>query len=294
MGKLFNHRIYIVIITLAVILGIAVLIRSCVSDKEIYASVGPLDIEQGHAIQFSDSTRGADHWFWEFGNGDTSSKQRGEYIFPQTGKYQVRLTVDGELEKKFIVNVSSRQREDGLDQLIRIVAPKSALQGEYIIFKGEGSSKDWRWEFGESGKVDAREKTAIYQYSYPGIYEVTLRTEETKYPILHTIEIIPQYSDNDTTDVASLIGNDIKEKLQAIVDQKPFNKNYNYILNNYLCNNSNTLVIVNNNKKNDFYSYCQGLKIIGKKRTLIEKVLIDIEESESCIHKLIVIQTDIN
>lgn len=293
MRKFFNHRIYIVIIAIIITVGSVFIARSCVHTRQVYAVVTPLNVEQGTPIAFADSTKGADHWFWEFGNGDTSSEQRGEYTYPETGRYQVRLTVNGSLNKKFIVHVRSQQKKDDYD-LIKIIAPKSALQGEYITFRGEGSSKDWRWEFGESGKVDATEKTAIYQYSEPGQYQILLRTEETKYPIVHTIEIIPQYMDNDSTDVATIIGNEIKERLQAIVDQKPFNTHYNFIMSTYLCNNPNTLVVINNTKKNDFYSYCQGLRIIGRKKTIIEKVLIDIEESASCINKLIVIQTDIN
>jgi hypothetical protein len=53
------------------------------------------------------------------------------------------------------------------------------------------------------------------------------------------------------------------------------------------------VVIINNTKKNDFYSYCQGLRLIGRRRTTIENVLIDIDpETEECIQKLIVIQSD--
>lgn len=293
MGKLVNHRLYIVIVAIVVVVGSVFIVRTCTYQREIYALVSPLNVERGVPIAFADSTKGADTWLWEFGNGDTSSTQSGQYVFPEMGKYQIRLTVNGSYEKKFIVNVGLPQDSDDME-LIKIIAPDNALQGEYITFRGEGSSKDWRWEFGESGKVDAMEKTAIYKYDMPGRYIISLRTEETKYPVLQTIDIIPQYMDNDSTDVASIIGNDIKEKLQAIVDQKPFNKNYNYIMETYLCKNSNTPVVINNNKKNDFYSYCQGLKILGRNRTIIEKVLIDIQEFDACIKKIIVIQTDID
>lgn len=293
MGKFLNYRIYIIILAIAIVLVTIFLVRSCVYSRDVQAQVSPLDLELGMPIVFSDSTKGADHWQWEFGNGDVSVDQKGHYVFPQTGRYQVRLTVNEKFEKKFIVNVRNPKIDESLE-LIKIIAPKQALQGEYITFRGEGTSKDWRWEFGESGQVDALEKTAIYKYELPGRYTVSLRTEETKYPILQTIDIMPQYSESDSTDVASMMGNDIKEKLQNIVDQKPFNKNYNYILSTYLCNNPNTLVIINNDKKNDFYSYCQGLKIIGRKKTRIENVLIDMTETETCIDKLIVIQTDLD
>ena len=41
-------------------------------------------------------------------------------------------------------------------------------------------------------------------------------------------------------------------------------------MDKYFNNNPNTLVIINNNKYNDFYSYCQGLHHIGRKETKIE------------------------
>ena len=75
-----------------------------------------------------------------------------------------------------------------------------------------------------------------------------------------------------------LIGLDIKEKLQNIADGKPFNVNYNYVVDKYFNNNPNTLVIVNNNKYNDFYSYCQGLHHIGRKETIIQNVIVETED----------------
>lgn len=293
MNKLLNRRVYIIAFAMLFAIGATFLIRSYIYNKEIYAQVSPLDIEVGQVVQYADSTRGAKEWLWEFGNGDISEKAHGSYRFTATGKYQIRVKVNDQYEKRFLVNVRAPQR-DTSDDLVKIIAPIEALQGEYVTFRGLGPSKEWRWEFGESGQVDAMEKTTIYKYDLPGQYTVSLRTEETKYPVLHHINIVAQYAENDSTDVATIIGNDIKERLQAIVDQKPFNTQYNYILNKYLCKNANTLVVINNNKRNDFYSYCQGLRIIGKRRTSIDQVLIDMEETDSCIKKLIVLQTDLD
>ncbi|MCE3590130.1 hypothetical protein LXJ59_26445, partial [Escherichia coli] len=77
----------------------------------------------------------------------------------------------------------------------------------------------------------------LYSYSEAGTYEILLSTETTQYPVRHTIRIEPNFQRNDSADVQTLIGNDIRERLQAIVDGKPFNQNYNYILSSYLCNN---------------------------------------------------------
>lgn len=292
MGKLNNYRVIVIIGVIVLCIGVAFLIRSLLTTRNIHAAVSPLDIELGMPLNYADSTKGAASWVWEFGNGDSSPLKQGQYIFTETGRYQIRLTVDNKQEKKFIVTVRNKRAEDN-EQLVRIKAPKSAMQGEYIVFRGEGSSKEWRWEFGETGVVDSREKSAIYKYELPGEYEILLSTEETKYPVRHHIEILPQYIEGDSTDVETLIGNDIREKLQNIVDQKPFNKNYNYIMSTYLCNNSNTPVIINNTKKNDFYSYCQELKIVGRKKTTVENVIIDLDPmNDACIRRLIIIQND--
>ncbi len=294
MGKLLNNRTYIIVGVVVACISLAFFVRSCMEKREITATISPLNVELGNPITYADSTRGADTWYWEFGNGDSSPHQKGNYTYTEAGKYQIRLTVNGNYIKKIIVNVRP-QRQDADEHLIKIEAPLTALQDEYIIFRGEGTSNEWRWEFGETGRVDAKEKTAIYKYSQPGTYEVLLTTEETKYPIRHIIEITPQYSESDSTDIETMIGNDIKLKLQAIVDQKPFNTNYNYVMTSYLCNNPNTQVIINNSKRNDFYSYCQGLKIIGRKQTVIENVLVELDqEKETCVKKIIVIQTDTN
>jgi len=292
-NRIFNSRIIIVILVILFCIGSAFLYRYFFIKRELQARVTPYDVELGKPIVFSDSTRGAKKWKWEFGNGDTSDKRSGEYRYMATGKYQVRLTVDESIERKFIINVKSSLTGDIIEDLIRIEAPFEAMQGEYITFRGDGYSKEWRWQFGESNMIDSREKNAIYRYKNPGVYEVLLTTEMTKYPIRHKLVIQPKYIDNDSLDVGSVIGNDIKVRLQAIVDQKPFNENYNYVLNKYFCNNNNTLVVINNDKKNDFYSYCQGLRLLGKNKTTIDNVVIDVDpEAEECIKKIIVIQLD--
>ena len=294
MQKILNHKFLIVVACIVLAVGTTFFVRSCVHSREVQASISSVDIELGMPIHFADSTRNASRWYWEFGNGDSSSEQRGTYIFPETGRYQIRLTVDGSLEKRFIVNVRPpRDRADVVsDELIQIIAPDVAFQGEFITFRGVGTSREWRWSFGETGDVDATERTTIYRFERPGRFTVQLRTEETMFPILHHIEILPYFSE-DYTDIASIIAESIRGRLQAIVNQQSFNINYNYILNNYLCGNANTIVIVNNNRRNDFFSYAMGLSVVGRNRTIIESVAIEMDDDDECIIRLIVFQRDV-
>ena len=294
MGKIKNKKSLIIIGAVILCLIIAYLISLFLREKTVIAYIAPTDIEVGEMIQYTDSTKRADTWLWEFGNGEESEQRTGSFQFKQSGKYQVRLTVDRKYEKKFIVNVREKESNKTDVELVKIEAPSFALQDEIISFHGIGNSKEWRWQFGETGMVDSREKNPLYAYMEPGVYEIQLTTEDTHYPIRHTIQIEPNYQKNDSTDVLTLVGNDIRERLQAIVDGKPFNPNYNYVLNTYLCNNPDVVVTVNGDKYNDFYSYCQGLKIIGRKKLIIEEVVVDTggNNENECIIKLIVTQSE--
>ena len=293
MSRLFNPHIYIIFIAIGFTIGLTFLVSPYIHNREIQASVTPTEVEAGAPISFADSTKRAGKWLWEFGNGESSAEQRGQYTFSQTGRYQIRLTVDGNMEKQFVVNVRAPKRVEN-QEVIRIEAPKNAIQGEYITFRGVGTAREWRWEFGETGDVDAVEQIAMYKYDQPGQYAVSLRTENTQYPVLHTITITQKYVESAISDDGgggSATEEDIRKKLQAIADQQPFNTNYNHILSKYLCNNSNTQVVVNNTRRNDFYSYCQGLQLMGR-GTRIESVVVEMNESGRCVSRLMVTQTD--
>ena len=72
-----------------------------------------------------------------------------------------------------------------------------------------------------------------------------------------------------------------KKRLQQIIDERNvFNSNYNYLLRYYLSGNSNVIVLINGTNENDFYSYCNGLKIMGKQQsTVIMDVNIERDKS---------------
>lgn len=288
MERFKSPKIIIIVCAVALCIGGAVLFK-LISNKEIVAYVSPTDLYLGENIHFTDSTKNASQWLWEFGDGSESTFRSGTYAPRYAGSMSIRLTVDGKASKRFLVNVRERPQEDNRT-IITIEAPKTAVQGEFITVKGNGEAKEWRWEFGETGKVDSREQEAMYVYETPGEYEILLSTETTEYPIRHLIQIYPS-SITDTTDVALAMGNDIRERLQAIVDGKSFNTNYNHILSQYLHNDPNIPVLVNNRKGgNSFWSYCQGLKIVGKGITTINDVVVDIKEESGLVSKLIVMQ----
>lgn len=288
MEKFKSPKAIIIICAIGLCIGGTILFR-LFSSKEIVAYVSPVDLYLGEEVNFTDSTKNASQWLWEFGDGNESTFRNGTYTPRNVGPISIRLTVDGEVSKRFLINVRERPQENR-EKVITIEVPETVVQGEFITVRGNGEAKEWRWEFGETGRVDSRDRETMYVYETPGEYEILLSTETTEYPIRQLIKVLPS-SVTDTTDIALSIGNDIRARLQAIIDGKPFNANYNHILTQYLHNDPNIPVLVNNKKGgNSFWSYCQGLKIVGKGITTINDVVVDIQEESGLISKLIVMQ----
>lgn len=292
MNKIFTFWTVVILLAIGGIVTVAWLLRPKSDIKtHIRAWVGPKEVELGNPIRFADSTINTSEILWEFGNGDASQEKSGSYVFPQTGRYQIRLKINNTHEQRFIVTVKESRRINDF-RPIKIIAPQTAIQNEYISFFADGYSKEWRWEFGETGDVDSYEKNPTYAYKLPGIYEVRLASEDTAYPITHHIEILPEYSESDTADVLSLIAKDIRQRLQNIIDGDSFNENYNYVLSKYLCNNPNQSVIINGEKQNDFYSYCHRLKILASQsETTINEVVIEPDKESNCVKRILVKQT---
>jgi hypothetical protein len=289
MKKIKNTKMYIIALAIFTCIIIALIIRLLLQSRKPEALVFPLETYQNTPVLYSDSTYMASNWLWEFGNGDTSDKSEGEYIYKETGTYQIRLTIDKSIQKTFIINVRKPVLSE-VDSLLRIVAPLNVMQGEHVVFRGVGYANEWRWAFGETGLTDAREQVTVYSYKNPGNYQVELMTEYTKYPVMHDITVMPKYEE-DEDDKRAQMGNDIRERLQAIVDGKHFGTNYNHILNKYMCGNHNALITINETKNNDLYSYCQGLKIIDRKvTTILEVIVFPDENNPDCLKTFKVIQ----
>ena len=123
---------------------IAVLIRIFFSSRTVRMTLTPIEVEVGEAIYYADSTRRADSWLWEFGNGDVSHERSGQYVFKEPGRYQVRLQVDHSLEKKQIIAVRRKADAYGSDQLVRrnrIIQGLRSLQGMALAIRRVGNRR---------------------------------------------------------------------------------------------------------------------------------------------------------
>lgn len=226
---------------------------------------------------------------WQMGNGDTLIRNTNvSYTYTQPGTYLITLKIDDNYSVNKFIKVISGSERVALDSIPRIHGVSEGYQGEELVFFAEGEGMDtWQWEFRESGMVDAYEQQVVYSYDFPGEYIVSLQTNTTKYPVKHRITILPRFEKAEelvTVDSLTMVQNDIKKHLQAIANAKVSQKSVyyehtNYIRNKYFCMDADqVVVIVNEEKYNDFNGYCQGLHFLEsnkKKRVSIDDVKID-------------------
>lgn len=278
--------------------GIIYLFTNVMREIPIRATIFPRTVSVQEPIHFSDSTQNAEDVLWEFGNGDSKTSKEGTYKFEKEGKYLVRLTVNHEKTDTFLITVNRPVVVYKKPKAIFILADESGIVGEKIHFKALAEDIEWcEWSFGESGKIDAREKDVFYSYNKKGKYTISLKSNlNPETPKFHQINILPQY--NVTQIVRPSISkpgggakmevNDFQEKLQAMARGADFLVNYNKLVKKYLCNNPYTQVIINGKATNDFYSYCQGLQL--KSGIVIEQARIEVNPKSKCPDKIVIKQ----
>lgn len=260
------------------------------SSDDIVGVVYPSTLKVGDTLSFEDKTQFAKTKMWNFGDGTTSDKNKGIHFYNKPGYYQVTLIIDNKYSKSFPIIVSARTvpKKDSVKTVTLIDAPSQAMQFENVQFRAISDGKQFTWKFGETGRIDSKDKLAIYSYQKPGDYVVSLITDETVEPVLHQIKILPAYDaleeEVSVEDSYAKIDNDFKYHLQQIAYGNSFNMHYNYLLRTYLCNNENTVVNVNDSKVNNFYMYCAGLQF--DKNNIIQTVKVNFDDAQNCVTKV--------
>lgn len=260
---------------------------------DIEAEVYPTTLMVGDTLFYKDKTPFSAIKEWGFGDGNMSVNDSGYYFYKHPGYYQVKLTLNGKYNKVFSIQVLEEEVVPIADSITVIEAPKEAMQFENIVFRSNSkNAKLFSWKFGESGIIDSKEQMVIYAYQNPGNYIVSLYTDETEYPILHNIKILPSFKEMTDSlsveDIYQKIDNDFKYHLQQIAKGSNFNKHYNYLLSKYLCGKENTPTKVNTSKINTFYYYCIGLQF--DKNNIIYNVKVNFDDNMNCVNKIDVVQ----
>ncbi|MBN4066090.1 PKD domain-containing protein, partial [Candidatus Amoebophilus asiaticus] len=110
-------------------------------------------------------------WYWDFGDGDTSSLQNPLHQYASSGNYDVTLVVtnDGLYTDTIVktVNVLIYRYADFINSTICL-----GFSTEFTDLTN-CSPVSWEWEFGDSSAIDTAENPA-HLYALTGNYNVTL------------------------------------------------------------------------------------------------------------------------
>lgn len=131
-------------------------------------------------IQFTDkSTGNPTEWFWDFGNGTTSTEQNPKVDFLTAGTFDIKLiakttTSKGIHEKKDYIKISPSPDID-FD-----LSPDSGCVSLNVLFTNytqtNGSKiKTWTWDFGDGTSSNAQNPSHVYNTA--GKFDIMLTAE---------------------------------------------------------------------------------------------------------------------
>jgi gliding motility-associated-like protein len=140
----------------------------------------PEEVCQGTITQFEDLSTVANgtvtNWFWDFGDGGaTSNLQSPSYTYPNSGSYNVSLTVTSD---QGCISTGT--------QLIDVFAvptanftADNACDGQAVVFTNTsvangGSNVTFNWDYTNDGVVDFTGTTTSHIYPAPGSYTAGL------------------------------------------------------------------------------------------------------------------------
>lgn len=123
-------------------------------------------------------------YLWDFGDGGSSGGDKPKHIFRRAGKYNVRLTIEGDT----VGQCDFRASDDIVVEVTaapvpRITAPAAIAAGEPLQFDGSGSYLDggeilgWSWDFGDGNTAVGPVQTYIFEK--PGVYRVGLTVDSS-------------------------------------------------------------------------------------------------------------------
>ena len=122
-------------------------------------------------VAFNDTSQGADTWFWNFGDGGTSTLQDPTHTFPNQSNFNVTL----------IVSNLSTGCVDSMTKILPIGTPSSGFRADTfagciplrVTFRDTSTfASSWLWKFGD-GTTSALQNP-IHSYADTGRFSVTL------------------------------------------------------------------------------------------------------------------------
>ena len=126
------------------------------------------------AVHFTDnSTAGATHWFWDFGDGSNSTLKNPAHTYLQNSSYDVILTVGNPTCRN--ANKKTNNVVVGRPIADFIASPTSDIAPAAITFTdmSSGTPTSWLWDFGDLSPAST-EQNPVHTYTAAGTYNISL------------------------------------------------------------------------------------------------------------------------
>lgn len=133
-------------------------------------------------VSFQDESRasGITAWYWEFGDGQTSSEQHPTHSYAQDGTYTVRLTVTtpgGPLSHEQPNYISVQTPPDTVDFMANVIKGAPPLTVTFTDNSTVSGASSWVWDFGDG--QTSQQRNPIHTYNAVGAFTVKLTVTGT-------------------------------------------------------------------------------------------------------------------
>ena len=125
-------------------------------------------------VHFTDnSTAGATHWFWDFGDGSNSTLKDPDHTYLQNSSHDVTLTVGNPTCRNAVKKTNNIVV--GRPVANFIASPTSDIVPAAITFTdtSSGTPASWLWDFGDLSPTST-EQNPVHTYTAAGTYTVSL------------------------------------------------------------------------------------------------------------------------
>jgi gliding motility-associated-like protein len=132
-------------------------------------------------IHFTDTSKYANSWKWEFDDGGTSTEQNPDHTYLNSGKYNVKLTITGDGGTDYtyqVVYVYPKPVVDFTQNPTLVMLPDSSRSNEnsnrgWVQFTNLSKyGTKFSWDFGDG--TNSKAENPQHRYTQVGIYDVTL------------------------------------------------------------------------------------------------------------------------
>ncbi|MFN8371409.1 MAG: PKD domain-containing protein [Anaerolineae bacterium] len=151
----------------------------------------------GLTVTFLSRTVGVDSFFWNFGNGVTSTQANPSVSYAAPGNYTVTLTCGGggtSLTSSLTLALTANAATVPFiaDFSANPASGTAPLTVQFFDNSTGGAISAWQWSFGDGGS--STQQNPVYTYNSAGVYSVTLTVQSADgraASVSRTVEAVP-------------------------------------------------------------------------------------------------------